>query len=191
MFLVVLVLAGALAVPLLGGRLSALADVRVRLVWVLFVALALQVVSLYLPGLPRGARVALGVFSYPVAGVFVAANRRLPGVALAALGAALNLLAILANGGVMPASRSALATAGLPLDVPGYRNSTAVADPRLAFLGDVFAIPASWPFSNVFSVGDVLLALGAVWGLHRVCGSRLASPPRVRGPRPPSAPDSP
>jgi len=191
MFLIVLVLTGALAVPLLGGRLSALADVEVRLGWVLFAALALQVVSLYLPGLPRGARVALGVVSYPVAGVFVAANRHLPGVPLAALGAALNLLAILANGGVMPASLSALATAGLPVDASGYRNSAAVADPRLAFLGDVFAIPASWPFSNVFSVGDVLLGLGAVWGVHRVCGSRLASPPRFRRPRPPSAPDGP
>ena len=189
MFLVVVVLAGALAVPLLGGRLSALADVEVRLGWVLFAALALQAASLYLPGLPRGARAALMVASYPVAGVFVAANRRLPGVPLAALGAALNFLAIVANGGVMPASPSALATAGLPQGVPGYRSSTAVADPRLWFLGDVLAIPASWPFSNVFSVGDVLLALGAVWGLHRVCGSRLASPLRARRPRPPSAPD--
>jgi hypothetical protein len=182
MFLVVLVVAAALAVPLLGGRLSALADVEVRLGWVLFAALALQIASLYLPGLPRGARVAMGVASYPVAGVFVAANRRLPGVPLAALGAALNLLAIVANGGVMPASPSALHTAGLPLEVPGYRNSTAVADPRLGFLGDVFAIPASWPLSNVFSIGDVLIAVGAVWGLHRVCGSRLAGPARPRRP---------
>ncbi len=176
MFLVVLVVAGALAVPALGGRLSALADVRPRLAWVLFTALAFQVLSIYLPGLPRGARVALGVASYPVALVFVAANRHLPGMPLAALGAALNSLAIVANGGVMPASRAALAAAGLPLDRRGYENSAVVAHPRLWFLGDVFAVPRGWPLPNVFSVGDVLVALGIVWGLHRICGSRLAAP---------------
>jgi hypothetical protein len=105
--------------------------------------------------------------------VFLAANWRLPGLPLAALGAALNLLAIVANGGVMPASPSALAAAGLPVDQPGFQNSAALADPRLAFLGDVFAVPASWPLSNVFSVGDLLIGAGLAWGLHRVCGSRL------------------
>jgi hypothetical protein len=97
---------------------------------------------------------------------------------LTALGAALNLLAITANGGVMPASPAALARAGLA-DDPGFQNSTVLADPRLAFLGDVFAVPASWPLSNVFSIGDVLIAAGLAWGLHRVCGSRLV--PRWTG----------
>jgi hypothetical protein len=93
---------------------------------------------------------------------------------LIALGAACNLLAIAANGGVMPASPTALAAAGLPMDTPGFQNSTALADPRLGFLGDVFFIPASWPLSNVFSVGDVLIALGILWALHGICRSRLA-----------------
>jgi Family of unknown function (DUF5317) len=65
------------------------------------------------------------------------------------------------------------------VDAPGFHNSTALADPRLAFLGDIFFIPASWPLSNVFSVGDVLIALGIVWALHRICQSRLA-PSRTR-----------
>jgi hypothetical protein len=43
----------------------------------------------------------------------------------------------------------------------------------LEFLGDVFFIPASWPLSNVLSVGDVAIALGVVWALHRICRSRL------------------
>jgi hypothetical protein len=60
------------------------------------------------------------------------------------------------------------------VDEPGFQNSTALADPRLAFLGDVFSLPASWPLSNVFSVGDVLIALGVVWALHRIGRSRLA-----------------
>jgi hypothetical protein len=37
----------------------------------------------------------------------------------------------------------------------------------------VFAIPAGWPLANVFSIGDLLIVLGAAWGAHRICGSAL------------------
>jgi uncharacterized protein DUF5317 len=173
-FLVALVLLSAAAVPLLGGRLGALGELRLRRIWALFVALGLAVLGIGLPGLPDGLRSALLVAAYPVGAVFLVANRRVPGMPLTALGAALNLLAITANGGVMPASPAALARAGLPVDPPGFQNSAALDEPRLAFLGDVFAIPASWPLSNVFSVGDVLIGAGLAWAVHRVCGSRLA-----------------
>jgi len=179
MFLVALVVLGALAVPLSGGRLGALADLRLRRPLAIFAALGLAVLGVGLPGLPDGARSLLLVAAYPVGAVFLAANWRVPGVPLVAVGAGLNLLAIAANGGVMPASPDALAAAGLPVGGPGFRNSDALADPRLAFLGDVFAIPASWPLSNVFSVGDVLIGAGLVWGMLRVCGSRLV--PRWAG----------
>jgi Family of unknown function (DUF5317) len=180
MFLVAVVLASALAVPLLGGRLGALAEVRLRLPWALPAALAVQVLALDAPGVPGWLRRSLHVASYLVAGVFLVANRRLPGMALVGLGAAANLLVIAANGGVMPAAPAALAAAGMPADPPEFENSAALADPRLAFLGDVFAIPAGWPLANVFSVGDVLIAAGAVVAVHRICGSR---PPWRRRPR--------
>jgi Family of unknown function (DUF5317) len=127
-----------------------------------------------LPGLPEGLRAALMVAAYPVGAVFLAANWQLPGMPLIAVGAALNLLAISVNGGVMPASPTALAGAGLGVDEPGFQNSTALPEPRLAFLGDVFHLPASWPLSNVFSVGDILIAVGVVRALHGICRSRLA-----------------
>jgi Family of unknown function (DUF5317) len=174
--LVAAVVLAALTVPLAGGRLGALAEVRLRHGWAILASLVLQVAALELPGLADGLRAALVVASYPVGAVFLAANRHLPGMALVAVGFALNLAAILANGGVMPASPAALAGAGLPPDEPGYQNSAALADPRLAFLGDVFHIPAAWPLSNVFSVGDVLIAVGVAWALHRICGSRLVPP---------------
>jgi hypothetical protein len=177
--LVAVVVLSALAVPLTGGRLGALVDLRLRHVWAVYVALGLAVLAVELPGLPDGLRSLLLVAAYPVGAVFLAANWRVPGILLTALGAALNLLAIAANGGVMPASPAALASAGLAADDPGFQNSAVLADPRLAFLGDVFAIPGSWPLSNVFSVGDVLIAVGLAWGLHRVCGSRLV--PRWTG----------
>jgi hypothetical protein len=179
MFLVAVIVLGALAVPLSGGRLGALADLRLRRLWAIYAALGLAILGVNLPGLPDGVRSALLVAAYPVGAVFLAANWRVPGVPLVALGAGLNLLAIAANGGVMPASADALAAAGLPVADPGFENSAALDAARLAFLGDVFAIPASWPLSNVFSVGDVCIGAGLAWGLHRVCGSRLV--PRWTG----------
>jgi len=152
-FLVAVVVLAALAVPLAGGRLGALVEVRLRHVWVIFAALGLEIAAMELPGMPEGLRATLVVAAYPVGALFLAANWQLPGMPLVALGAALNLLAIAVNGGVMPASPSALAGAGLGVDEPGFQNSTALAEPRLAFLGDVFSLPASWPLSNVFSVG--------------------------------------
>jgi Family of unknown function (DUF5317) len=179
MFLVAVVVLSALAVPLAGGRLAALVELRLRRVWAIWAALGLAVLGVGLPGLPNGLRSLLLVAAYPVGAVFLLANRRVPGMVLVALGAALNLAAIAANGGVMPASADALAAAGLPATDPGFESSAALDVPRLAFLGDVFAIPASWPLSNVFSVGDVCIGAGLAWGLHRVCGSRLV--PRWTG----------
>jgi hypothetical protein len=173
-FLVAVVALAAATVPLFGGRLGALVEIHLRHGWAIFAALGLEIAAMELPGLPDRLRAALLVVAYPVGAVFLAANWRLPGVPLIALGAACNLAAIAANGGVMPASSTALAGAGLPVHASGFQNSTALADPRLAFLGDVFFIPASWPLSNVFSVGDVLIALGIVWAVHGICRSRLA-----------------
>jgi Family of unknown function (DUF5317) len=175
-FLVAFVLLSALAVPLFGGRLGALLEVHLRHVWAIFAALGLEVAAVELPGLPDRLRAALLVAAYPILAVFVVANWRLPGMPLVALGGAMNLLAIGVNGGVMPASPSALAGAGLPVQPSGFHNSAVLPDPRLEFLGDVFFIPASWPLSNVFSFGDVLIGLGVAWALHRVCRSRLALP---------------
>ena len=87
-------------------------------------------------------------------------------MALAAIGAGCNLLAIIANGGYMPADPEALASVGL--GGPGYTNSIVLTDPALPFLTDVFAMPTWMPAANIFSIGDVLLGLG-VAADHRPC----------------------
>jgi hypothetical protein len=106
-------------------------------------------------------------------GAFAWANRRIPGVAIIALGGLCNFVAITANGGVMPADPDALAAAGKTVEAGEFINSKAVQDPVLGFLGDIIATPGSLPVSNVYSVGDVLILLGAFVLLHVVCGSRL------------------
>jgi hypothetical protein len=162
-------------VPLAGGRLTALADVRFGAPWLALAAIAVQIVVI--SSVPEGAdwtHHAAHLASYGLIAAFLWVNRRLPFLWLAAIGGGLNLVAITANGGVMPADPDALATAGVQQAAGDFANSTAVADPHLGFLGDVFAVPASWPVSNVFSVGDVILMIAALLALHSVCGSRLA-----------------
>ena len=182
MLLAVAIAAAAATVPVAGGRLGRLAELRLRRTWLVAAAVALQVAISPLGAaiVPAEAAPVLHVASYVLLGAFVVANRRVPGLALIGLGGAANFAAIAANGGVMPASRSALAAAGLlgpgaTHDEGGrFLNSAPVPDARLPFLGDVLAVPASWPLSTVFSAGDVLIVVGAAVLLHRVCGSRLA-----------------
>jgi hypothetical protein len=175
MLMLVVTLLGIASVPLAGGRLAALTEVRLRHAWLIPTALAIQVyITTIDPNGSRGAHVAAHLGSYLLAGAFVVANRDLPLIWLVALGGALNLLVIAMNGGVMPADADALRRAGWPAVSDQFENSTALAHPRLLFLGDVFAVPRWVPFANVFSIGDVLLVLGGIAVVHRLCGSRLA-----------------
>jgi hypothetical protein len=91
--------------------------------------------------------------------VAVAANLAIPGLAIVLAGGASNLIAIVANGGYMPASPGALALVGR-LPQAAYSNSVTGEVANLAPLTDLFAMPPWVPFANVFSVGDILIGLG-------------------------------
>jgi Family of unknown function (DUF5317) len=175
-FLVAVIALALLTVPLAGGRVSRLAEVRMRWTPVIFGALAIQVVivSLLPSGNPSLHRV-LHLGSYALAAAFLAANRRTPGLRVIAVGGLLNATAIVANNGVMPASAYALRTAGEFTKANGFMNSTQLAHPKLLFLGDIFAIPRSWPLHNVFSIGDICIAAGAAIAIHALSGSRLTT----------------
>jgi hypothetical protein len=179
----VLILAGTLLalvlVPLTGGRLGRLAEVRLASRWVVAYALALQVLVIsVVPDWPRPVVVALHASSYALAAVFVWLNRDVAGLPVLALGAGLNAFAIAVNGGQMPASATALARVGITQDGEGYVNSGVVEHPRFGVLGDVLASPSSLPLQNVYSVGDLFVLAGAVWLVHRTCGTVLARDPR-------------
>lgn len=187
MIIPVMGLLALLSPALAGGSLRRLGDVRFRHTWIVLAALAAQVVAIeVVPGADRALLSGVHLATYVVAGLFVALNRHVPGLLLVAAGAACNGVTIALNGGTLPASRTALETAGIHLPPGEFVNSGVLADPRLGFLGDVFAIPAGVPLANVFSVGDVLIVLGVGWGAHRVCRSRL-----VPAWEPPAAPAEP
>jgi Family of unknown function (DUF5317) len=162
-FIVYAVPVGLLAGLLLGGRIGALAQLRIRWAWL---AVAGFVVQLLIYSEPIGSTIGLDeavpaiyIASNVVVLAAVLRNLALPGMAVIAAGATCNLVAILANGGYMPTDANALATAG-GRDISGLTNSIIVADPALPFLTDIFAIPAWVPLANVFSIGDVLIGAG-------------------------------
>jgi Family of unknown function (DUF5317) len=182
MLIGVVMLVAIASVPLTGGRLGALADIRLRHTWAILTALAAQIViTTIAPDGSASLHAGLHVATYAVAAIFVVTNRHVPGLRLLALGAGLNLLVIAVNAGVMPADPDALERAGLPVVSGEFENSTVLEDPRLPALGDVFAVPEPLPFANVFSIGDILLVLGGLVALHRSCGSRLV-PGAFHGP---------
>jgi hypothetical protein len=177
----------ALASPLLfGGRLSRLAYVQLRYWWLLVGALVAQIVIIeVVPEANHTILVAVHLATYVIAGVFVAINWRVPGLVIIALGGACNGITIALNGGTLPASRSALERAGFELAPGEFMNSGVLPDPTLAWLGDIFVWPAPMPFANVFSVGDILIVLGALYGAHKITGSRLVKRPWVPTDGPP------
>lgn len=155
---------GLLIAPLIGGSWSTLADVRLRLVTAFYVAIVLQVVAFPASALPwhTSDRVAviLWLCSYAVFALAAGANLRAPGMALVVAGMCSNLVAILTNGGHMPALPSALRAAGLHFETS--RNSAVDASPHVAWLVDRWALPSWVPWGNVFSAGDVLIAAGGL-----------------------------
>jgi hypothetical protein len=164
-----------LTLPVAGGRLSRLEEVRIRWVWLVVLAFAIQVVLVTV--VPEGDETlhrVLHLLTYGLAGACILRNvRELRFLWVVALGGLLNFIAIALNDGVMPASRGALSAAGLDVRSGSFANSDLVEGARVAFLGDVFAIPAGWPGANVFSAGDALMVLGAFLVLHAATGSRL------------------
>jgi hypothetical protein len=160
MFILYAIPIGIVAGYLLGGRLDRLATVRFRWAPLALAGLAVQVALFSNPLAEVVGDAGPPIYVASTAAVLIAVLRNLdiPGIAVVALGAGSNVLAIVANGGYMPADPDALASIGGI--APGYSNSSVVAEPVLGPLTDMFAIPAWVPFANVFSIGDVLIGVG-------------------------------
>jgi hypothetical protein len=143
----------------LGGRLSGLANLKFRWGMLAVAGFAVQVILFSGPVSERigDAGPVIYVASTALVLLAVLANLRLPGMVLVAIGAASNLAAILANGGYMPASHAA--TVGPDGNVV-YSNTRVIASPALEPLTDVIVLPDWLPFTNIASVGDLLIGAG-------------------------------
>lgn len=164
---------GVVAGLVAGGRLERLGVLSFRWAPLAVAGLLAQVVLFSTPAGDALGGLAPAVYVATTALVLLVVLRNLglpavgvPGLGLVALGSAANLAAILANGGFMPADPGALALAGETIG-EGYSNSVVLADPALRPLTDLYALPAGLPFASVFSVGDVLIAVGISLAIAR------------------------
>ncbi len=155
--LVIAVLVGFLR----GGRLANLAEINLRVWWLLLVGLAMQIVANLLPRPDEGVNplaVALILLSYLPLIAVVILNRQSHGMWLAAIGILMNFSVIAANQG-MPVSPEAAVIAGaestdLDLDA---KHVVLDEDSLLPFLADVMPLKV---LGQVISLGDVFLAVG-------------------------------
>jgi hypothetical protein len=184
LFILYALLVGLAFGTLAGGRPAGIAHIRFRWGWLIFLGFGSQVVLFSAPVAERiGATdPSIGPAFYVASTAVVLAalirNVALPGLPVVALGALSNFVAIVANGGYMPASTDALAALG-KLAPNGYSNSTVVVDPALAPLTDIFALPTRLPFANVFSIGDVLIGVGVALAIAVAMRAGRAAPGRA------------
>jgi hypothetical protein len=161
MFILYAIPVGLVIGLLLGGRLAGLGEVRFR--WAGLAAFGF-LAQILLFSEPVTARVGdlgppLYVASTAIVLIAVLRNVAIRGMPLIAAGAASNLLAIVANGGYMPASPSAAAEMGRSPSAV-YSNTAIMESPVLAPLTDVIPLPQWLPFTNIVSIGDILIAVG-------------------------------
>ncbi len=164
MFMLYSIVIGILVGLALGGRPSRLGEIHFKWAWVAVAGLIGQVVLFSAPVTAVVGDLGPPLYVASTLVVLVVVLRNIPnapGLALVALGAASNLVAIVANGGYMPTTPEAVAAAGLG-PTSGYSNSVQSLRPALEALIDRYALP-SWVWhANVFSVGDVLIGLGVI-----------------------------
>jgi len=162
---------------MLGGRLSRLALLRLRGMWLVLVALGIQLLIFPLftpnPIIPFGTAILHSV-SYGLVLLWLLLNVRIRPLIAVGGGALLNIVVVSLNAGYMPASPAALERAGLisvaTLLARGetYGNLVGMsATTRLNVLGDWIGLPRGVPFATAMSVGDVLIMAGLAWLLAK------------------------
>jgi hypothetical protein len=204
-YILTLALLSLVVALLRGGRLTRLAQVPFRHAYLAVLSLVLQMVIFSSwwtrvggePWIPS-----LYVLSMLILTAWFGLNFRLPGMAVIGLGLLLNLAAIASNGGRMPASLAALEYAGMIYRAVDPQQATPpilehngvvykITDPtqeipanfaiatqetRFYYLADIIPVPKGFPNPIVFSVGDVLITLGAMYFLQRVLTDERLDP---------------
>ncbi len=153
----------------LGGRIERVAEIRLRFLPLLFIAVVLRFGTEILlnAGVAVGDTLRLPLFAiaYGLLAVTLWHNRGYPGLALAFVGVASNGIVIVWNQGFMPVWLPALQASGLPSHLESAlhllldQGTAAEFFRHLGPLADVIPIPV-WPLQNVASVGDLFLSAG-------------------------------
>ena len=168
----------------LGGRIRNLAELEVRLWWLVPLALAMQSVSIprAAQGPGRYAPFAVLLFSFALIGLVMGLNSGLRGFPTILLGVILNVIPIAINQGMPVSGPAVIASGGSIEAVPrelGDKHHLLRPEDRLTALADVIAVRP--PFQAVVSAGDLVMWVGAAWFLT---AAMLGRPRRERPPHP-------
>jgi hypothetical protein len=189
MFILYAVLAGLVAGVVTGGSAARLGDLQIRWAPLIVAGMIAQLLLFSSPlgGLLGDAAPLAYIASNAAVLVAVWRNLAIPGFPLVLIGGASNLIAICANGGYMPVSAAAVAAMGR-LPKVGYSNSRLLDGVMVGPLTDVFAMPTWIPLANVFSIGDVLIGVGAAIAVYAATHGRgplISHAPTAVGSEPP------
>ncbi len=145
---------------------------RFRQGWLVLLAISVQILIFTPFAEDRFAELGLtpilNTATYAIIVIFAFLNRKIASIAVIGLGTLSNLLVIAANKGYMPVKLESLRQVAEPAIVniiaagEPYRNSILLTDSTpLPYLADIFYLPAQIPLANVFSIGDVVIGIGA------------------------------
>jgi hypothetical protein len=140
--------------------------------WLALFALAMQAVAIFAPlGFDDTPKRLLFQLSYLILLIFIVVNLPRPGIAIIGIGLLLNMLPIVANGGLMPVTAEHLARAGATDSIAGKQEGDAIpysknvlkseGNTHFYDLSDRIVVDNPF-FFRVFSVGDVVIAAGLV-----------------------------
>jgi len=153
-----------------GGKLRRLAELPLKRVELIVLAFLIQFLLSW--GGERGVvflskwGIYLYIGSYILLLIAIWYNRDIKEMIIFGMGITFNFLAILANGGQMPVSISALNRTGMMDVLPLLKSKTYVLHSllnegtKLKFLTDIIPLPSPYPRPRVLSVGDIIMALG-------------------------------
>ncbi len=177
---------------LLRGRLSGIAQLQLKWMWLVLAGLMVQIVAMGYVGrswsfaADHRPAIIIGTYLAVLAGLI--RNFRVPGMAVVALGFALNFAAIVANGGQMPVTRDIIEASGQSWLIDGTQSGEPVwqskdvllpkEDTRLWVLTDIFITPP--PVRRAAAIGDFVTYAGVglliVFAMKRAQADRPSAP---------------
>ncbi|MEW6695919.1 MAG: DUF5317 domain-containing protein [Bacillota bacterium] len=160
-----------------GGTLQNLKHINIRYSWLPVVAVTIKLVThtslRYTLSISDNLAVYLYIISLVLIAVFLLLNFRLRGFGLITVGFICNALAIGFNSGYMPVKREYLNLIATAEDLekinqglPAFNYVLTGPETKFYYLCDIFRMPDWILVTRVYSIGDILLAIGGsifVW----------------------------
>lgn len=175
---VAIVLGGVLGL-VTGGRLQNLGEHRLAAWWLMPVGVGLQLLGAFRAGSDSDTAFALLLASYAALAGFAAANWRIFGMVVVAVGLGLNFLVIAVNEG-MPVRRAAVIDAGIAANDNEVskielkaKHHYETSDDTLMPLADIIPVR---PLREVLSVGDVVMSIGIAAAIAALLRKEPAHP---------------